>query len=149
MRLEKFHSRKKTKKLSGYSLIEVLVASGILLIGISAAASFSLTMTTQEELNHRMARGLNHLECYSRLYQLGLDQAAIEAIIPPEFARAAAPTMVPVLPAEGNLEGQTIILTLNSVENEGSWSSGAWTGGSQTTIPTRQFSVRAFRNTIR
>ncbi len=149
MKPAEFHTQTARKKGSGYSLIEVLVASGILLIGISAAASFSLTMTTQEEMGHRLARGVNYLECHARLYQLGLDPAAIGAIMPPEPARSGAPTFVTVSPAEANLEGQVITLTLDSVKDEGGWTEGSWTGGSQGTLPTRQFSVRAFRNTIR
>ena len=42
-----------------YTLIEALVASSILLIGIAAAASMSLSFVTQEEITERAARAFN------------------------------------------------------------------------------------------
>ena len=127
----------------GYSLIEVLVASGILMIGISAAASFSLTMTTQEEINHRVNRGLNRLENYGRLYQLGLEPVEIENLMPPDAAIGSAPNFTSA--DEANLEGQIISMTINSVPDEGSWSAGEWTAGSQASLATRNLSIRVFR----
>lgn len=57
----------------GYTLVEVLIASSILAMGLAAAFRMSLAMGTQEEINHRMAMGLSLHENAARLYQLGID----------------------------------------------------------------------------
>jgi len=72
------------RKNRAYTIIEAMVAAGILLIGIAAAAGLALTMVSQEEANARVARALNVQEQAGRLYQLGLEPAEILAIIPPE-----------------------------------------------------------------
>ncbi len=69
---------------AGYTLIEVLVASAVVLMGIAAAAALSLTMVAQEEANVRVARALNLQEQAGRLYQLGLSPSTISSILPPE-----------------------------------------------------------------
>lgn len=53
-------------------MVETLVAAGILLIGISAAAMLSLTMLGAEEGNTLILRALNQQEQAAKLYQLGL-----------------------------------------------------------------------------
>ena len=126
-------------------MIEVLVASGILLIGVSAAASFSLTMTTQEEINHRVSRGINYLENCGRMYQLGMDPVEIENLMPPETGLTGNPVYGSI--SEAHLEGQVITVTIESVPDEGNWSEGAWTGGSQASLATRNVSIRVFRPT--
>lgn len=63
-------------------MIEALVASSILLIGISAAASLSLTMVTQEEMNERSVTAANYLDNAARLYQIGVDQGQIRNLLP-------------------------------------------------------------------
>ena len=79
--MEAFNSATKAKRnySAGYTLVEVLVASSILMLGISAACVMSLTMVTQEEMSHRMARALNAQENAARLFQLGVDNAQISA----------------------------------------------------------------------
>lgn len=79
--MEASNSATKAKRRSsaGYTLVEVLVASSILMLGISAACVMSLTMVTQEEMSHRMARALNAQENAARLFQIGLDNAQISA----------------------------------------------------------------------
>ncbi len=69
---------------SGYTLVEALVSSAILMIGIAAAASMSLTMLTQEEINERTVRAMNYLDNTASLYRMGLDSADIESIMPAE-----------------------------------------------------------------
>jgi type II secretory pathway pseudopilin PulG len=61
----------------GYTLIEVLVAGGILVIGIAAAASLAMTMVAQEKSNARVAEAFNIQEQAGRLYQLGLTPTVI------------------------------------------------------------------------
>lgn len=72
------------KSTRGYTLVETLLAAGILMVGIAAAASLALTMVSQEEANARVARALNLQEQAARLYQLGLEPSEITAILPPE-----------------------------------------------------------------
>lgn len=68
----------------GYSLVEVLVAAGLLALGIAAAAMLGMTMISQQEANARVVRALNYQEQASRLYQLGLDPSVITNILPLE-----------------------------------------------------------------
>lgn len=83
-----------------YTLIEALVASSVLLIGISAAASLSLAMVTQEEINERANRAFNHVDNVTRLLQLG---------IPPEQLGAdASYTGVRLLPENDVISDLTI-----------------------------------------
>jgi type II secretory pathway pseudopilin PulG len=67
-----------------YTLIEALVASSVLLIGISAAASLSLSMVTQEEMNERSIKAANYLDNAVRLYQSGIDKGDIAGLLPVE-----------------------------------------------------------------
>ena len=70
---------------SGYTLIETLVASAIMMIAVGGAASLSLTMVTQEEIAERTVRAANYLENAATLYRLGFDTTAeIQAILPDE-----------------------------------------------------------------
>lgn len=74
------------RPLAAYTLIEVLVAAALLMIGVAAAAALAVATITQEEINARVARCLNHHEQAARLYQLGLDPAAAVALLPPDPA---------------------------------------------------------------
>lgn len=74
----------KNKRNRAYTLIEALVASGVLLIGISAASSMSLSLVTQEEINERSIKAFNYLDNAARLYRMGLEPAEITATLPKE-----------------------------------------------------------------
>lgn len=67
-----------------YTMIEALVASSVLLIGISAAASMSLSFITQEEIAERSARAFNHLENAVALCEAGVDPSLIPSLLPPQ-----------------------------------------------------------------
>ena len=69
-------------KPRAYSLIEVLIASGILLTGIAAIAMMAHTMFLQEEAHGRITRALNLQEQAARLWQLGLSSNTITNILP-------------------------------------------------------------------
>jgi Tfp pilus assembly protein PilV len=69
--------------LRGYTLIEALIATSILMLGALAAASLSLTMAKQDDLVDRTAQAVNWHENAAELYRLGLSSAEIAAIIPP------------------------------------------------------------------
>ena len=65
-----------------YSLIEVLIAAGILLTGIAAVAMLANTMFLQQEANGRISRALNLQEQAATLWQLGLSPTTITNILP-------------------------------------------------------------------
>lgn len=75
---------------SGYSLIEVMLAVCLLVMGLAAAASLAHTMSSQEEKNLVVTRVLNWQEQACRLYQLGLQPATISAILPTETTTVLA-----------------------------------------------------------
>lgn len=65
-----------------YSLIEVLIAAAILVVGISAAAILANAILVQEESNGYSLRAFNAQEQAARLWQLGLSPATITNILP-------------------------------------------------------------------
>jgi len=73
---------KQGRQSRGYTLVETLVAGGLLALAISAAASLSLTMVSQEEVNLRNARALNLLENSAQLYRLGVEPDRIAGLLP-------------------------------------------------------------------
>ncbi|MFV1993873.1 MAG: prepilin-type N-terminal cleavage/methylation domain-containing protein [Verrucomicrobiales bacterium] len=131
---------------AGYSLVEVLVSSAIMLIGISAVASLSLTSVTLEEMNFRISRAMNVQENYARLFMLGMDPADVVLLVPPD---PVVNSIAFVSADVGNLESEVITMTIDSVIDAGGWSEGSWTGGSDSTPPQRQIVLRAFRPTTR
>lgn len=67
---------------AGYTLIEVLTAAVIIGVAVSASVSMSATMSLQEELSWRVSVAMNYQENASRLWQLGLTQTDINAVMP-------------------------------------------------------------------
>jgi len=67
---------------SAYSLIEVLVAAAILVIGITGAALLANSLLLQEESNGFSLRAFNTQEQAARLWQLGLSPTTITNILP-------------------------------------------------------------------
>jgi len=65
-----------------YSLIEVMIAAGIVAIGLSAAAVLVGTLMTQQEINAGSLRAANLQEQAVRLYRLGLSPSAIPGLLP-------------------------------------------------------------------
>ena len=65
-----------------YSLIEVLAASGIIVIALGAALSLGIATVSQEESGNRIARGLSIQENAARLFRLGLSPEEIIRLIP-------------------------------------------------------------------
>lgn len=74
---------------SAYTLAEILVAAGILILVVAVMAAVSLSLTNQEEQAARTAIALNYHEQTGRLWQLGLTPAEIEAIRPPNSSVTA------------------------------------------------------------
>ena len=132
------HSRRNARpgRPFGYTLIEVMVAVSILMVGVAAAAHLSLTIRKQEEANANVVRALNCLECVHRLYQLGLTPAEAAAILPsdPQLSLSTEASTL-VVPAEGaTLEGIDWIVTCTPVPGLSA---------------TRDFRVRSVRESIR
>jgi prepilin-type N-terminal cleavage/methylation domain-containing protein len=79
---------------SGYTLIEVLVASGLVAAAIGAAARLSIAMTQQEEMARTQASAIRYAEAVARLWQLGVNPSSVmlaqtqDAVL----AEGAAPT---------------------------------------------------------
>jgi len=137
----------RTKTFRAYTIIEALVASSVLLIGISAAASMSLSLLTQEEINERSVTVFNYLDNAARLYQLGMPESQIKAILPVEPAvtsltTATASTAVPQI---GNVDVVTLTVSYQASEASAvnDTSIDEWTGGDKDT--TRNASVSVIR----
>lgn len=80
-----------TFRPAAYSLIEVLIASGILLTGIAAVAMMAHTMFLQEEANGRITRALNLQEQAAGLWQLGLSADTVTNILPEKCVSSTPP----------------------------------------------------------
>lgn len=134
---------KRPKRRGGYTLIEVMVAAGLLLIGISAASSLTLTMATQEEINRAVARASNLQENYIRVYQLGLSPAEIAVLMPPEPSLASVNTVeaTPTVVGVGPMESATWNFFVRPNATASGWSEGLWTGGDQGALRTINFSA--------
>jgi hypothetical protein len=102
-----------------------------------------------------VARSLNVLENYARLYQLGMDPAEIDmaastGLVPFDPAiNAVTFTAANWSSADIDLESYVFTMTIDSVLDAGAWTEGSWTGGSQGTVDQRQAVVRAFRPVTR
>ncbi len=71
-------------RCGAYTLVEALVASSVLMIGVGAAASLSMTMAVQEEINHEVSRALSYQDAAIRLYQLGMSPETVADVLPEE-----------------------------------------------------------------
>lgn len=138
----------RARKFRAYTIVEALVASSILLIGISAAASMSLTLLTQEEINERSVKAFNYLDNAARLYQLGVPAGQIESILPdePVITSLSNSNSVAAVPGLGNVN----LLTLTVTYTPAGATAGNdpddpdWTGGNKDT--TRSASVSVIRS---
>ena len=137
MVLSNSFTTRRCSRRGGYTLVEVLLASSVLVMGIAAACILSLAMTTQEEMNHRLARGLNVQENAARLWQLGIAESSIfgtGSILPanPDVEFATAPVTT-TMTGIGDVSGITVTATLYSTPSESNAPMQAhyWTGGAK------------------
>lgn len=72
-------------KRNGYSIIEVLVAAGVIALAVGAAAVLARSAILQADSNARVARAANLQEQVAALYRQGYDFAAITNILPETF----------------------------------------------------------------
>lgn len=149
------HSLKRAaRRVRGYTLVEVLVASSILAMGISAACVLSLAMVTQEEMTHRVERATSLHENASRLFQLGLNPVDISGttgLLPGNddltLSYAAASGTVPGV---GDLVAQTITATIFTTPADATVPSAAraWTAGARRTDSTQDRASRTQAITV-
>ena len=125
---------------SGYTLIEIMAAMTIMFIGVAAAAVLSLTMASQEEINHRVSRALHLQEGAARLFQLGLSPTEIDAILPNDPAIRNSTSTAPYTKISfavssisptgfGTFEEAVCTMNFGAAPNSGTWTAGTWTGG--------------------
>lgn len=145
MNINNHHSR-----VNAYTLIEALVGSAVLMIGISAAASLSLSLITQEEINERSVRALNFQDSAAMLIQLGVPSNQIASLLPDEpvvNSITFTPKNLTVTDSGGSaaltLSAQdvTIVYSPNAAAVTNSSSLNEWTGG-QTNV-TRTHTITA------
>ncbi len=143
-----------TRRRGGYTLIEALVASVILMIGISGASSLTLTLITQDEMSQRTAVALNTQENAAELFRMGLSAADIAALLPddPVTTTLTVTTGVesvahsPAVPGLPNLSMPyaDITVTFNASPATESWTGRIWTGGVKDAA--RTLTLRAYRS---
>ncbi len=68
---------------AAYTLIEVLVAMGILALAIGAASQLSLSQSLTEELIEKEGHAINYGENAARLWQLGIDDPSAVLLATP------------------------------------------------------------------
>ncbi|MGI9240568.1 MAG: prepilin-type N-terminal cleavage/methylation domain-containing protein [Verrucomicrobiales bacterium] len=136
---------------AGYTLVEVAVASTVLLIAVGAACTLSLTMITQEEMHVRVSRAVNLMENATRLYQLGIDtelptgstDATVFSLLPPDpmvSSFTATAQSRPAMTGIGAPEQVSFSLTFYPTADPSVWQpattgfSGTWGGRPDTTI---------------
>ncbi|MDF1825651.1 MAG: prepilin-type N-terminal cleavage/methylation domain-containing protein [Verrucomicrobiales bacterium] len=124
-----------SRSLRGYTLIEALVGASVLAIGIGAAASMSLTLVTQEEINERSLRAFNYLDNATQLMRAGVDPSEIPAILPSEPLVTSLTSSSRNLSVAGigNIEAVTLTMTYDptGASAVNSASDLDWTGGVQ------------------
>jgi len=62
---------------AGYTLVEVLAASGLVAAAISAASALSMNMARQEESTRGQSAAIRYAEAVARLWQIGVDPSAV------------------------------------------------------------------------
>ena len=133
------------RRKRAYTLIEALVASSILMIGVGAAASMSLAFVTQEEITERAERAFSHLENAAALYRCGVDPASIPSLLPPNPVVTSLTFTNGTLNATnlGAVPSVVISVTWKSSGAEATSGVSRWTGGRQDS--TRTASVEVIR----
>ena len=78
-------------KTKGFSLVEAMIAAGIVAIGLTAAASLVGALMAKEEINSISLRAANLQEQAVMLYRLGLPPARIREILPETVSDTTTP----------------------------------------------------------
>ncbi len=75
----------------GFSLVEVMMAAVIIVIGLTAAAVLAGTIMAQQELNAAALRASNVQEQAVKLYRIDLDGATIRSLLPETCVSSGTP----------------------------------------------------------
>jgi type II secretory pathway pseudopilin PulG len=78
-------------RTKAFSLVEAMIAAGIVAIGLTAAASLVGALIAKEEINSTSLRAANLQEQAVMLYRLGLDPARIRGILPDTVSDTTTP----------------------------------------------------------
>ncbi len=134
----------------GYTLIEALVASSILMIGVAAAASMSLSFVTQEEISERSARAFNYLENAAALLHAGVDSSQIASILPPEPVVTSLSFTDRTLMATNFGAVPSTLVTVAFKANAANAASGLdrWTGGKDDAVRTAAVEIVRTNSTL-
>ena len=130
-------------KTRAYTLVETLVASSILMIGVSAAASMSLSFVTQEEISERSVRAFNHLENAAALLHAGVDPSRIPEILPPDPVVTSLVFSSGALAATnlGNVPSTVVTVTYRPTAASEQSGAARWTGGSSDAVRTASVEI--------
>lgn len=131
------------RRYRAYTLIEALVASSILMIGIAAAASMSLSFITQEEIAERADKAFARLENAATLYQCGVDSSAIPGLLPPEPVVTSLTFTDRTINATNLGAIPSVLITATWKSSGSTDTSGVsrWTGGRQDSTRTASIEV--------
>ena len=137
--------------IAGYSLVEVLAATGIIAMGVAAAVSLSFTTTAQEESGNRIARAIAITESAARMYQLGMSGAEIIRLLPPDpvVYDISITEDAPAVSGAGALQRAVITVQYETSPGSETWDPGEWTGGPGGASSRRTLSVTSLRPTAR
>jgi len=127
-----------------YTLVEVLIAAAVLVVGVAAAGFLALAMIAQEEMNVRVSRSLNHHEQAARLFQLGLSPSEISALLPAEPSVLSLDFNVELedVAGVGEIELATSTMTYEVVQGGVTWDPLG-------SAPERESEIIVIRPTIR
>ena len=119
-----------------YTLIEVLAASAVVAVGMTAAVSLSSTLMLQEEMAWRVAVTRNYQENMARLWQLGLSPADVMSLMPEQSASPLLNQMINGTPSIietgvsdpgslGKMQAAAVTVSVNVSQTPASESQGA------------------------
>ena len=132
---------------AGYSLVDTLIAATILSIAVSAGCSLTLGMNTQDEISWRVSRGMTVLENATALYGMGLSPDSVADLLPPDpVAEVEFGTEEEETVSGLELQAVDVTVTTRTVDDTGSWTPGAWTGGGDSTARYRSLTAKVYRS---
>lgn len=143
----------KTKRTlrRAYSLVEVLVATGVITSAVAAAVSLSAATNSQEEAGNKIARAQAVQENAARLFRLGLSPAEILRLLPkdPIVHGLAITETTQIVSGVGTMEKATIVIEYDVSPNAGVWVPDTWTGGPGGDANRRSATIVALRPSLR
>jgi type II secretory pathway pseudopilin PulG len=134
---------------AGYSLVDTMIAATILAIAVGAACSLTLGMNTEDEIAWRVSRGMTLLDNATALYGLGLSPDTISRVLPTDsLAAVSFGTEASETVSDLQLQAVDVSVTIRTVDDTGSWTPGAWTGGGDASEKARVVTARVYRSSF-